>query len=257
MPECVEIRVVTNQLREKIKGKTLLSYELSSLLKTNLTPLNLPTIIENVRCHGKRIIIELPTQSIIIALGMSGKFNDITQKHTHVTFIFNDLILYYNDVRRIGSSMQVINKGEECNKLGPCLLGAALTTWISKKVFRRIFYRSGTRAIVDILMDQTILAGIGNYLRIDILYVAGIYPFRIGNSMTKKEIESIRIAAHEVVLLSYRMGGHTLLDYVDMNGNEGGYDPYIYGKKKDYNGFNVKYCHYGGRGIYYVKEVQI
>jgi formamidopyrimidine-DNA glycosylase len=257
MPECIEVKIISDQLKAELKGKTLLAYELSGLLKTNLTPLQLPEVIENVRCHGKRIIIELPTQSIIIALGMSGKFKDVKQKHTHVTFIFNYFTLYYNDVRRIGSSMQVVNKGDECNNLGPCLLGAALTAWISKKVFRRIFYKSGTRAIVDILMDQTILAGIGNYLRIDILYVAGIYPFRLGNSMTKKEIESIRIAAHEVVLLSYRMGGHTLLDYVDIHGDKGGYDPFIYGKKKDYNGFHVKYCHYGGRGIYYVKEVQI
>lgn len=240
-----------------MKGKKLLSYETSGRLKTNIDTLQLPCVIENVRCHGKKIIIELPTQLLIIGLGMSGKFGFEKQKHSHVTFLFEHFILYYHNVRTIGSSMEVVDKEKYVNKLGPCLLGAALTTWISKKEWRKMFYLSGTRAIIDIIMDQSIIAGIGNYLRIDILYIAGIYPFRIGNDLSKKEVEQIRIAAHEIVLLSYSKGGLTLSDYVDIFGNEGQYEPFIYGKKKDRNNFNIKYCHYGGRGIYYVKEVQI
>lgn len=216
----------------------------------------LPNVVENVRSHGKKIIIEFPTQLLIIGLGMSGKFGYEKQKHTHITFEF-DFTLYYHNVRTIGSSMEVISRDKYQCKLGPCLLGAALTTWISKKEWRSMFYKSGTRAIVDILMDQYIAAGIGNYLRVDILYLAGIHPFRIGNDITKREIEQIRIAAHEIVLLSYSKGGLTLLDYTDTNNNKGYYEPLVYGKKKDHNNFDIKYCHYGGRGIYYVKEVQI
>lgn len=261
MPENAEAYIISDQLREKIKGKIIQSYKLSGLLKViHFDTLKLPSIIENVKSYGKKVIIELSEQLIIISLGMSGKFKFDDQKHNHVTFILNDLTLYYNDVRRIGSSIEII---DICNydiyleKLGPCLLGSALTEWITPKKWKQLFYKSGNRAIIDILMDQSKISGVGNYLRIDILYLAGVYPFRVVNDITKRELELIRIASHEIVLLAYKMGGHTLLDYVDTNNNKGGYEPLIYGQRKDHNGFTVNNCKFNGRTVYYVKEVQL
>lgn len=237
-----------------------MSFELSGLLKTSgFDTLTLPSKIITVRSHGKKLIIELENQLIITGLGMAGKYRYEKTKHTHVTFILNDLTLYYNDVRRIGSRMDVINKDKEkeyFKNSGPCLLTAALNQWITKEEWFKMYYKSGNRKIVDILMDQKLVSGIGNYLRIDILYLAGIHPLRLGNDLTKDELELIRIAAHEVVLLSYEMGGHTLFDYVDTNGQKGNYDPLIYGKKKDAIGFKVRKCKCSGRTIHYVDEVQ-
>lgn len=259
MPENAEAYIISEQLKSKLLNKTIIHYELSGLLKTSgFDNFILPAKIINIRSHGKKVIFEFPLQLMIISLGMSGKFKYESLKHNHVDFTFENMHLYYNDVRRIGSKIDIINNNDLTyfSKLGPCLLSAALSTWISKEQWMTFYYHSGKRAIVDILLDQSIVAGIGNYLRIDILYMAGIDPLRIGNDLTKDEIERIRIASHEIVLLSYQLGGHTLRDYITPNNEKGGYQPFIYGRKKDQHGFKVNQYKLHGRTVHYVNEVQ-
>ncbi len=92
-------------------------------------------------------------------------------------------------------------------------------------------------------------------MSIDILYLTGIDPYKIGNVLTKDEVELLRIASHGI----YQQQGHTLLDFITPDRHRGNYDPLIYGKNIDVNGFKIHKCKIGGkngRSIQYVKEVQ-
>ena len=255
MPENSETAVIADCLKRKLLGKQLNKCKYGDVIKvTNYDKLLLPAIIKNVTFYGEKVIIELKKQYIIIGLGMSGKFVYEKMNHNHVKFVFDDLILYYNNVRTIGSEI-IVSDNLRLSKLGPCLLTAALTTWIDKKEWYGLFKKTN-RCIVGALSDQRVLAGVGNYLRSEILYLAGVDPFKMTKDVSKNEYELIRIAAHEVVLYSYKLGGHTLFDYVDPEGKKGGYVPLVYRKKTDMNGFVVKKRKVNGQYVHYVKEVQ-
>lgn len=253
MPEGCEAKCMADCLRKKLLNKNLIGYEISGLLKvTGFETLKLPAIITDITSYGKKVIIHIDNKYVVISAGMSGKFIYEQRKHNHVTFIFDDITMYYNNIRRIASSVIV---SESIPALGPCLLTAALDKWITRKKWKSLFFR-GQRMICEVLLDQTIIAGIGNYLRADILYLAGVNPFKKMNVITDNELELIRIASHEVVLASYRKGGCTILNYVDPDGNKGKYNPIVYGRDIDINGFKVSSCNVAGRVIHYVKEAQ-
>ncbi len=106
-------------------------------------------------------------------------------------------------------------------------------------------------------MDQSIIAGIGNYLMAEILYYSGVHPKRIGNTITADELEQIRISSHKIVKLSYDHGGFTLKDFISPSGAKGLYPAGVYGRKTDEYGYNViKEKLTNGRSIHYVVEFQ-
>ena len=79
----------------------------------------------------------------------------------------------------------------------------------------------GKKKIVDILLDQSLVSGIGFYLLTEILYYSKVHPLRIGNSLTKNELNAIRINSHKIMSLSYSYGGFTLKDFISPSGKRG------------------------------------
>lgn len=227
-----------------------------------------------MRAHGKKVIIELESNHLIIAsLGMEGRFQYEEGNHSNIRFNISnnitisnknedDFCLYFDDTRYFGK-IDIIESIKEENyfsNIGPCLLKHALTedTWISSEEWRNLYRpKLLKRKICDILLDQTIVAGIGNYLMAEILYYSGIHPKRIGNTITDEELEQIRISSHKVVKLSYDYGGFTLKSYLSPSKNPGLYPPAVYGKKIDSYGYKViREKLTNGRSIHYVAEFQ-
>lgn len=269
MPEVAEIRVVSDELREKLSGRQILSYTHSN--KAKITGFDLlddfPITIMTVRSHGKKIIFELDNHCLMIgSLGMTGRFQYEEGKHTHVTFELDDGKLYYCDPRNFGG-IDVIAKEKEQKyfiNIGPCLLTHALRGedgWISSDEWYKLYKpKLMKKKIYDILMDQSIVSGIGNYLQSEILYYSHIHPLRIGSSITKEELEIIRVCAHKIALVSYSYGGLTIADYISPCGKLGEYPAAIYGKTHDPNGFKVikqkATQAKGSRSIHHVMEIQ-
>ena len=260
MPECIETNLIANDLKLLI-GKSITSYILTDKAKSaGFEDLICPVTINAVKSHGKKIIFEFDNQLMIVSLGMSGRFQYEEGKHSHIHFILNDIILYYEDPRRFGKII-IIDKNKYVCKLGPCLLTHALNEEISKKQWRKLYKpKLLKRKIADILLDQSIVSGIGLYLMTEILYWSKISPLRIGTTISKKELETIRINAHKVVLDAYEAGGLTIKNYLTPSKRKGVYQTAVYGKKKDPNGYKIINEKLGGknsRTIHYVKEIQI
>jgi len=241
-------------------GKTLLSFEHQHNL-FNHDKLICPIKITDISTHGKRIIIKLENDLMfIISLGMTGKFTTGKDKHCHVTFEFENLTIYYHDVRKLGK-IDVVNVNQlpkYFTLLGVNLINH-LENWITLDEWLKIFNSKvmKTRRIYDILMDQKYISGLGNYLTLDSLYLAGIDPLRCGNTITKNELDSLRIAVHEIINLSARLQGYTFSDFQRLDGKRGGYRPLCYGRKTDDVGFKViRYKINKNRSVYYVEEVQ-
>jgi len=145
------------------------------------------------------------------------------------------------------------------SNIGPCLKCALNEeTWFTTEEWKKIFKpKLLRRKMCDILIDQSIIAGIGQYLMVEILYYSGIHPKRIGNTITNDELELIRINTQKVIKLSYQHNGFTLKDFLSPSKKPGLYPAAVYGKKICPQGYKVvKEKLTNGRSIHFVAELQ-
>ena len=117
---------------------------------------------------------------------------------------------------REGLSPNNIIKG--LGKLGPEPFSEKFnTSYLTKVILNK------TRSIKSILLDQTIIAGIGNIYADESLYSAGISPFREARTIKKNEIKRLRIAVVNVLKKSIGAGGTTFSDFRDLEGENGNF----------------------------------
>ena len=266
MPELIECTIISEELDIKLSGKIINSYYKGDRAKASgFEKLVCPVEIKKVRSHGKKVIIELSSNHLIIgSLGMTGKFIYQEGKHSHIRFDIEDdtpFSVYFDDTRYFGK-IDIIESSSEPKyfaNIGPCLKCALNDeTWFTSEEWTKIFKpKLLRRKMCDIMIDQSIIAGIGQYLMVEILYYAGIHPKRIGNTITKEELELIRINSQKVIKLSYDHNGFTLRDFLSPSKKPGVYPAAVYGKFKDPNGYKVvKEKLTNGRSIHFVAELQ-
>ena len=161
---------------------------------------------------------------------MTGYFKFINNstppcKHTRIRFFDkNNNELRYIDVRSFGQ-MWWIKQGLSHNKiikglgsLGPEPFSKDFNTKYLKKVILK-----RTKSIKAILLDQTIVAGIGNIYADESLYSAGISPFREARTIKKNELIKLRESIVTVLKKSIGSGGTTFSDFRDLEGENGNF----------------------------------
>ena len=253
MPELPEVETVRRGLEQKLKNFIIKRVEICRE-STVAYPIDKKDFIEGLQNsliykwdrRGKYLIAELKkTQSnhidaneitfvnngvLVVHLRMTGYFtfySSLTKpcKHTRIRlFDHYNNELRYIDVRSFGQMWWVrdgllpnnIIKG--LGSLGPEPFSRNfninyLTKIISKK----------TRSIKSILLDQTIVAGIGNIYADESLYSAGISPFREGRTIKKNELKKLKIAIVDILKKSIGAGGTTFSDFRDLEGENGNF----------------------------------
>jgi DNA-formamidopyrimidine glycosylase len=269
MPEGPEVARIAESLHDYLHGATLKACTLLegsrySEAQTfpgleHLTP-NLE--LERVRCRGKKIVFEFTGGIYLISfLGLEGKWRRTPAKHDafHMQFERDgvDLTVYYNDTRHFGS-LEVCTTLERLqaifDAMGPDLLHDEIS-WVNYYLIitnPNVMHKS----IAWFLLEQRFLAGIGNYLRSEILYLSRIAPHRLMRSLTDDE----RIMLYEVTLHviweAYRQYGLTLSTYADLYGNLGQYRPLVYGRSRDDHGHEVQRLNFNGRTVHWVPQLQ-
>ena len=167
---------------------------------------------------------------LVVHLRMTGYFKFINKstppcKHTRIRFFDkNNNELRYIDVRSFGQ-MWWIKKGLSPNKiikglgsLGPEPFSKDFDTKYLKKVISK-----RTKTIKAILLDQTIVAGIGNIYADESLYSAGISPFREAQTIRKNELTKLKESIVNVLKKSIGSGGTTFSDFRDLEGENGNF----------------------------------
>lgn len=262
MPEIAEVKKFVTQLNALFQGQDLLSAKVvgGRFLKedTSLEVLKYP--MKNVRFHskGKFIYWEFDNDVFFfITLGMSGSFGQ-RNKHSGIEFEFQHDTIHFNDIRHFGTFKIVMSRKElnkKLNELGwdPLLEPNIPATYIAK------LGRKPLTPIGTVLMDQKLYAGLGNYLRSEILYASKINPFTMVRDLSDEQLLTIAHNYRRIAEEAYQHGGATLATYTDMYGIAGTfYQQFkVYGKQKDPLGNNV-ISEEGpdGRTVHWVPSIQ-
>ena len=244
MPEMPEVETVRRTLLPLIKGKTIKEVTVwypkiitgdAKEFAKQLTGKK----IENIERYAKYLLIRLSDNLTIVShLRMEGKYrlvkiNTKKDKHDHVQIVFKDnSALRYNDVRKFGR-MQLIKTGTEREKTGIGKLGvepnsAAFTvSYLQNGLARK------KKNIKNTLLDQSIVAGLGNIYVDEVLWETKIHPLSQANTIPAKKVAQLHDNINSLIELAIAERGTTVHTYLDANGKTGGFQKMlqVYGHK--------------------------
>ena len=134
-----------------------------------------------------------------------------------------------------------------------------MSSYVDTDLFLDRLNKKPKWSIAKALMNQSVVSGIGNYLKAEILYASKISPHRLCQDLTRKEVELIAEKSFEITNASYQSGGATILTYRDENDEKGLYSRrfMVYNHKTDPEGNKViKETTTDKRSTYWVPEIQ-
>ncbi len=205
---------------------------------------DLPKLVTGVGCKGKFIyFLFADGSSLWNTLGMSGYWSENIGKHPRAILAATDNhTMFYNDMRNFGT-FKYVNFQEDLDKklasIGPDLLSEDVSFQQFKESLHR--GRRYLKPISQLLMDQSVVSGIGNYLKAEILYSTRISPHRLCKDITEDELQALLYASKSIMKLSYESGGATIRNYKDTSGKNGVYTRRfaVYNQKTDPLGYSV------------------
>ncbi|SHG82777.1 DNA-(apurinic or apyrimidinic site) lyase [Thermosyntropha lipolytica DSM 11003] len=220
--------------------------------------------IEDIGRRGKFLILKLEKDlHIILHLGMSGRFFVveeeilIDQPHIHcIIYLDNAYKLVYQDPRRFGGIWLVKDR----ESFFSCMGKEPLHDDFNCAYLSEIAKRHKT-AIKSLLLQQKVVAGIGNIYADEALFASGIRPDRKACSLTHDEVEALCKAIKEVLLRSIEAKGTTFRDYRDGYGRKGNFQNFlaVYGREGEACprcGAKISREKIGGRSSYFCPECQ-
>ncbi|HSI35090.1 MAG: bifunctional DNA-formamidopyrimidine glycosylase/DNA-(apurinic or apyrimidinic site) lyase [Phycisphaerae bacterium] len=230
MPELPEVETVVRGLKPKVTGRTIGRVDLRradivSPPGIDLAPLLVGRKIAGIERRAKRIVFTLSDGArFYIHLGMTGQLTVDSpsapeKPHTHVVI---DLTgrpaaqIRFRDPRRFGGIFWLgANDGGETG-LGP----EPLTLSQGRFVIRVL---NTKRAVKVALLDQRLIAGIGNIYADEALFDAGIHPQAMTNELNARQTRALLTSIKKVLRRAIKHRGSTLRDFVDADGESGGY----------------------------------
>ena len=233
MPELPEVETIRKTLENLVPGKKIqdVSIYWPKLIKhpddvDHFKHLLIGEKIEKMDRRGKFLLFYFEHYVLVSHLRMEGKYRvtqseDPITKHTHVIFHFTDgTDLRYNDVRKFGT-MHVFPIGKEftvkpLNQLGPDPFEKTYTVEYLREKCQKT-----TRNIKTTLLDQTIIAGLGNIYVDEVLFFSRIHPEKKANELTDQQVKTIWKYARKVLDRAVKQGGTTIRSYVDGAGEMG------------------------------------
>jgi len=269
MPELPEVETTVKGLsvilNQKISNVKIHTSKLRFKIPNNIINILRYSKISNLRRIAKFIIIDLDTDySLVIHLGMSGRLKTVdkrykTIKHDHfVLYFLSKRILVYHDPRKFGFIDIIKTKDLQKQKyifsLGVDALSPNLT---AQMIFEKI--SKSEVPIKQILLNQKLIAGIGNIYASEILFDSKISPLSLGKdleiSLIMKLIKSIR----KILKKAIKYGGSSIRDYRSTDGTLGNFQSnfQVYNKEgKKIGGDKVKKIVQYGRSTFYCPKLQ-
>jgi len=273
MPELPEVETVINILRPLIKGKTINHVEVfhDRLIQSDLplfkTALIGKTFLDITR-YGKFIFLHLSDDLVIIThLRMEGKFRYTTSsepriKHTSCLFDFTDgSHLAFDDTRKFGL-MYLTNENDYKDVKMIAKLGVEANKVEEKDLATIIKKIHSNKVIKELLLDQSIMAGIGNIYADETLYASKIHPLTRGKDITDDKIVDITKNAKVILDKAIELGGSTIHSFHPSEGVDGRFQEVLmcYGREGDICpncGTKFHKIFVGGRGTTFCPNCQI
>ncbi len=230
MPELPEVEVVKEGLKKSITGLTIsdttvFNNRLRTTIPDNLLEKIKGKVIKGVLRRGKHgVILTNGNYHLNFHLGMTGNFKILenyknNNKHDHFAIELNDnLHLVYNDIRKFGY-ISLLKKPLDLINFKNLGIEPNLIPLQKIKIIG--IFKKKNRNIKNLLLDQSIITGIGNIYASEILYDAKIDPMRTGISIKKNEYEKILVSCVKVIKKAILKGGTTIKDYKNIEGKLG------------------------------------
>lgn len=250
MPELPEVETVRLGLAKLLPGKTVQAVDFDwpkgfPNAPADVRQFLIGATITDVRRRAKVLLIDLDSaHTMVIHLKMTGQLvfrdtddrvrfgaghpnaslvGELPDKSTRVTFDFGDSKLFFNDQRKFGWVRLIptveVPEIDFFKKVGPEPLADDFT---AKDFIQRLRRRARSN-IKAVLLDQTVVAGIGNIYADESLFAAKIHPLTLVGNVSDAQLTRLFHALQSVLRLSIEKGGSTDRNYVDAEGKRGSY----------------------------------
>ncbi len=233
MPELPEVETIARSLRPHLVGRAPAAVEIRNRnlrrpLPRCFSDSLVGRVISQVRRRGKYLLIEFETPPAwIVHLGMSGRLvyhrfaPQRPARHDHVEVrLGGGGSLVYSDPRRFG--LMTLGDPDDCD-----LLAGLGPEPFDRDAFggEYLFERSRRcrRAVKDVLMDQHVVAGIGNIYSNEILFAGGLRPRRAAARLSRRDCDVVVEATRRVLREAIEHRGSSISDFLDGIGRRGGY----------------------------------
>jgi formamidopyrimidine-DNA glycosylase len=218
MPELPEVETIVRELSPRLQGRHIVTAEiLNSRIvrhsRSDLSDVLAGRRIEQVGRHGKFIVVRLDLGYLTVHLGMTGQllFNAARTPYTRAVLQLDDAALHYDDIRMFGS-LEWGATPERVAQLGPDILAAGAD-------IDRI--RRHRAPIKSVLLNQSVLAGLGNIYTDEALFRAGIHPKRRADKLSAARIANLLTTIRSLLEEAISCRGSSVSDYVDTEGRQG------------------------------------
>jgi formamidopyrimidine-DNA glycosylase len=267
MPELPEVETTVRGLARVLQGRRIERVEARRPDLRRALPVDLGQRLTGARVTGLRrrakygLIDTDRGDTLVFHLGMSGRWRidpSEIEKHDHFLIETDDgRRLALNDARRFGSLDLV--RTDALSEWPPfAALGPEPFDLDASDLRKRLAGR--TAPIKLLLLDQRIVAGLGNIYVCEALYRAGIHPRRAGGSVSLERLKRLVPAIHEVLAEAIAAGGSTLRDFASPDGELGYFSKSfaVYGREGQpcLCGGTVKRIVQGGRSTFYCAKCQ-
>ena len=271
MPEIAEVETVRNTLKKRILHKKIKKVEVyyEPMIESDIDAFKKNLVgasFIDIKRRGKWLIFETEKYYLLSHLRMEGKYfikdkQEIKDKHEHVIFTFiDDTTLRYADTRKFGR-MNLILKTEIDNT--ECIKKQGLEPGDKKLTADYLLKKFAKKQlpIKTVLLDQTIISGLGNIYANEVLFAAGINPLTKACNLTKEDCERIVKRAEEIIKEAINMGGTTIRSYTSSLGVTGRFQQNLKVHKREGEdcfvcGTKILNIKVGGRSTYYCSKCQ-
>ena len=264
MPELPEVRTVAKVLKKNLINKKITNIKIiyPKIIEPNSLDFNnlIGKKLTDISTKGKFLIFEFEDLYLISHLRMEGKYfikslNDKVEKHEHIIFEFGDLSVRYHDTRKFGRMILTknLNDYNSLSKLGKEPFE------INKEELHNNL--KSKLPIKELLLDQSIMSGLGNIYVNEVLFASKINPLKKGEDISLDNCQSIIDNSVAILNKAIEYGGTTIKSYTSSLGVTGQYQNFLMVHKRQ--GEECKVCKspiinikVGGRSTYYCPKCQ-
>lgn len=273
MPELPEVETVKEILKKQILNKQIINVDIyyDGVIE-NVTPLMFKQAfigeeIKDILRYGKYLIFVLEKHSIISHLRMEGKYfikniNEELEAHEHVVFTFMDnSTLRYHDTRKFGkmvlletTDFKKIMEYPALKKLG---LEANDPHLDANYLYQKL--KNKRMPIKTALLDQTVIAGLGNIYVDEVCHLCKLHPTTLANTLTLENCQEIVVASYKTLSKAIKEGGTTIRSYTSSLGVTGRFQQHLFVHTRhecQTCGAKVAKIRVGGRGTYFCPVCQ-
>ena len=264
MPELPEVQTVVNGLKNSIVNcqiEKIVEYREGTVSYANNKEINKFGTIKSIERQGKYIIIKTETCKILIHLRMTGKLiftQDLNKSTTHnraEIFMSGDKKIIFDDIRTFGT-ICVFDPEQATDKVENLGIEPLSQNFSAKKLGEILSQR--TAPIKNALLNQQIIAGLGNIYACEALYRSGVSPLLPANSLSKKQLQKLRNSIVKVLQLAIANNGTTVSDYRTSHDKKGSFQKMlnVYKQEKCPKGHTINKIKQAGRSTYYCPKCQ-